>query len=123
MNKITLIGNLTRDPELRTTQNGNVVCGFTLAVNRRSKTKDDEADFFRIAVWGQNGENCHKWLRKGSKAAVEGSVSLRTYKGQDGAEKSYMEVMAGDVEFLSSARQTAEQEPMPVELPKGDLPF
>ena len=94
MNKIILIGNLTRDPELRTTPNGYTVCDFTIAVNRRRSGQQQagqqgDADFFRITAWRQLGENC-------------GPLSARTYQSQDGSTRVSLEVTADDVEFLSS---------------------
>ena len=102
MNKLTIIGNLTADPELRTTQNGKSVCGFTVAVNRRNKVEGQpDADFFRISAWNQLGESCSKYLAKGKKVCVIGSVSVRTYQTQNGETRASMEVMAQDVEFLT----------------------
>ena len=103
MNKIAIIGNLTKDPELRSTQDGIPVCGFTVAVNRQ-KTKanpDPGADFFNVNAWRALGENCAKYLAKGRKVAVTGRVSLRTWEKEDKHGAS-LEVLAEDVEFLSS---------------------
>ena len=107
MNKIILIGNLTRDPELRTTPNGYAVCDFTIAVNRRRSGQQQagqqgDADFFRITAWRQLGENCAKYLSKGRKVFVTGPLSARTYQSQDGSTRVSLEVTADDVEFLSS---------------------
>ena len=106
MNKIILIGNLTRDPELRTTPNGVSVCDFTIAVNRRKfgqQAQDGaDADFFRITVWRQQGENCAKYLAKGRKVFVAGPLSARTYQANDGTTRVSLEVTADEVEFLSS---------------------
>lgn len=99
MNKLTIIGNLTRDPELRTTTSGKSVCDFTVAVNRRGTTK--EADFFRVSAWDKTGENCAKYLKKGRKVCVVGPVSVRTFESQNGTKAS-LEVRADDVEFLSA---------------------
>ena len=99
MNKLTIIGNLTHDPELRATKDGTSVCGFTVAVNKRGKT--NEADFFRVSAWRQLGENCGKYLAKGRKVCVIGSVSVRTYQDSKGETRAQMEVTAEDVEFLS----------------------
>lgn len=105
MNKLTIIGNLTRDPELRTTPNGFSVCSFTVAVNRRrsqqGNTNQPEADFFRVSAWRQLGENCQKYLAKGRKVCVIGSVTVQTYQGNDGQTRASMEVTADDIEFLS----------------------
>ena len=107
MNKLTIIGNLTRDPELRTTTSGVSVCTFTVAVNRRktANNQNPEADFFRVSAWRELGENCAKWLIKGKKVAVVGPVSVSTYTGNDGKTYANMEVNAQDVEFLSPAGQ------------------
>lgn len=102
MNKLTIIGNLTGDPESRTTSGGVNVTTFTVAVNRRNK-KDgqSEADFFRVSAWRQLGENCLKFLAKGRKVAVVGPVSVHTYTGNDGNTRASLEVNADEVEFLS----------------------
>ena len=110
MNRITIIGNLTSDPELRTTPNGKSVCNFSVAVNRRNKVEGQpDADYFRVSAWNQLGENCGKYLTKGKKVAVIGSVSLRTYETQNGKHGANLEVMAQDVEFLSP-RESADQQ-------------
>ena len=110
MNRLTIIGNLTRDPELRTTQSGISVCSFTVAVNRPKKPDQQQADtdYFRVSAWRQLGENCAKWLIKGKKVAVVGPVSVSTYTGNDGKVYANLDVTANDVEFLSPAGQTAE---------------
>lgn len=110
MNKLTIIGNLTRDPELRTTSTGINVCSFTVAVNRRrtSQTGQPEADFFRVSAWRQLGENCQKYLAKGRKVAVVGPVSVSSYEAKDGSGTRFtLEVQADDVEFLSSRSDDA----------------
>ena len=105
MNKVFLIGNLTRDPELRTTQTGVSVCSFTIAVNRRRPSNAEagqpEADFFRVTAWRQLGEICAKYLAKGRKVSVVGSVSASAYTGSDGQARASLEVQADDVEFLT----------------------
>ena len=109
MNKLTIIGNLTRDPELRTTSSGINVCTFTVAVNRRrsANSNQPEADFFRVSAWRQLGENCQRYLAKGRKVAVVGAVSVQTYTGNDGTTRASLEVNADDVEFLSSCNEDA----------------
>lgn len=110
MNKLTIIGNLTRDVELRTTQSGKSVANFTLAVNRRAKPGEKaEADFFRVSVWDKQAETCQKYLAKGRKVCVIGSVSVNTYNANDGSTRATLEVFAQDVEFLDSAKQDAPQ--------------
>ncbi len=106
MNKIILIGNLTRDPELKTTPNGYSVCEFTIAVNdrnaRRAQNGQESAQFFRISAWRQLGENCQRYLAKGRKVFVSGPLTARTYQANDGTTRVSLEVQADDVEFLSS---------------------
>ena len=110
MNRLTIIGNLTHDPELRTTPSGYSVCSFSVAVNRRGRrdgqgNQAETTDFFRVSAWRQLGENCAKYLAKGRKVAVVGSVSVRTYQANDGTTRATMEVNATDVEFLSSRNE------------------
>ena len=112
MNKVFLIGNLTADPVARATQSGKTVAQFTIAVNRRDR---GETDFFRISAWDKLGDNCAKWLIKGKKVAVVGSISATAYIGQDGKARASLEVTAQDVEFLSPAGKTDEK---PVETPQ-----
>ena len=107
MNKITLIGNLTHDPEVRSTPNGVTVCTFTIAVNRRFAQQGGEKapDFFRINAWRQLGENCARYLAKGRKVAVVGELQARTYEGKDGATRMSLDVSADEVEFLTPRSQ------------------
>jgi len=112
MNKLTIIGNLVRDPELRTTQSGVNVCTFTVAVNRRQKGDSQAADFFRVNAWRQLGDNCQKFLTKGRKVAVVGPVSINLYTTQNGETRANMEVTADDVEFLSPRAEQAETAPL-----------
>ena len=105
MNKIFLIGNLTRDPELRSTQNGVPVCTFTVAVNRRGRQGAEagqpEADFFRVTTWRQTAENCNRYLAKGRKVGVTGTLTLQSFTGNDGQQRYSLEVQADEVEFLT----------------------
>lgn len=112
MNKLTIIGNLTADPQMRTTQSGINVCSFTVAVNRRQKGDSHAADFFRVNAWRQLGENCQKFLTKGRKVAVVGPVSINLYTTQNGETRANMEVTADDVEFLSPRAEQAETAPL-----------
>ena len=129
MNKIIIIGNLTGDPAIRTTRDGISVCDFTVAVNGRRK--EDPAQFFRVSVWRQLGENCHKYLAKGRKVCVTGAVSAHTYSGNDGATRVSLDIQASEVEFLSPAsgdsqQQSAPEPQQPVYTPitpDDDLPF
>ena len=104
MNRCFLIGNLTRDPELATTDSGVSVCRFSLAVTRNFSNADGEreADFLNIIVWRGQAENCHKYLKKGSKCAVTGSIQTRSYDAQDGSKRYVTEIVADNVEFLNS---------------------
>ena len=107
MNTITLIGNLTHDPEVRSTPNGVTVCTFTIAVNRRFAQQGGEkaTDYFRINAWRQLGENCARYLAKGRKVAVVGELQARTYEGKDGATRMSLDVSADEVEFLTPRSQ------------------
>ena len=103
MNKVYLIGNLTRDPEIRTTTTGIQVCNFSIAVNRRRRADGvQEPDFFNIVNWRQLAELCSKYLSKGRKVAVSGSIQTRTYEAQDGSKRNAFDIVADEVEFLSS---------------------
>ena len=112
MNKVILIGNLTRDPELTTTTNGVSICRFAVAVTRKYTNSEGEreADFINIVVWRNLAENCHKFLRKGSKAAIVGNLQTRTYDAQDGSKRYVTEVVAEEVEFVG-ARANGEDQP------------
>jgi len=139
MNKIFIIGNLTRDPEMRSTQAGIPVCTFTVAVNRRQKPGAEagqpEADFFRVTTWRQLAENCNRFLAKGRKVGVVGNLTLQNYTGNDGQQRSSLEVQADEVEFLSprgegandpkasAPAQTQESSSGFVRVDDDDLPF
>ena len=105
MNKVYLIGNLTRDPEMRSTSTGIPVCNFSIAVNRRKRADgQQETDFFNIVAWRQLAELCSRYLVKGRKVAIAGSIQTRTYEAQDGSKRSAFDIVADDVEFLSPAQ-------------------
>lgn len=106
MNKMTIIGNLTRAPELRTTPQGVSVCDFTVAVNRK---RGEGTDYFRVTAWRQLGENCQKYLAQGRKVYVSGALSAKTYQTKSGETKVELGITAEDVEFLSGRD---EQKPM-----------
>ena len=104
MNKVYIIGNLTRDPEMRSTRDGIPVCSFTVAVNRRNRSAQagqPEADYFRVTAWRGLAEICSRYLAKGKKAAVTGTVSVSTYTTNAGEHRAQMEITADDVEFLT----------------------
>lgn len=128
LNKVQLIGNLTRDPELRYTPNGNAVCSFSLATNRNWTTdsgeKREEVDFHRIIAWNKLAELCSQFLVKGRKVYVEGRLTTRSWTGQDGSQKSTTEVIISDMILLDRGAgaptvEKAAQEPVePVDNPK-----
>ena len=106
LNRVQLIGNLTRDPELRYTPNGTAVCSFGLATNRSWKTengeKHDEAEFHNIVSWNKLAELCTQFLVKGRKVFVEGRLATRTWTGQDGAQRNRTEIVISDMILLDS---------------------
>ena len=110
MNKVMLIGNLTKDPEINTTSSGVSVCSFSIAVSRRYTNGEGEreTDFFNIVVWRQSAENCHKYLKKGSKVGIVGSIQNRSYQAADGSKRYATDIVADEVEFLSTNREGGE---------------
>ncbi len=98
LNRVILIGRLTRDPELRYTPNGTAVASFTVAINR--KYNREETDFIPIVVWSKQAEHCANYLGKGRLVAVEGRLQVRTYEAKDGQKRWVTEVIADDVRFL-----------------------
>ena len=104
MNKVCLIGRLTKDPELRYTTNGTAIANFTLAVNRpfTNQKGNKEADFIPIVVWNKAAENCAQYLAKGQQTAIEGRLQVRSYEDNDKQKRWITEVIAERVEFLGS---------------------
>ena len=107
LNKVFLIGNLTRDPELRYIPSGTAVAGFDLAINRpyltQSGEKKEETSFIKIVVWARRAEVCAEYLKKGSPVFVEGRMRSRSWEGKDGQKRSTVEVIASNVQFLRSS--------------------
>ena len=103
MNKVILVGNLTRDPELTETPSGVAVCRFAIAVSRDYANSDGtrETDFFNITVWRGRAENCGKYLKKGNKVAIVGSLQNRSYEDKDGIKRNVTDIVASEVEFLT----------------------
>ena len=103
MNKVFLIGNLTRDPELSETNSGVPVCRFGIAVNRRFSAQDGErqTDFFNVTAWRALGETVARYTRKGQKVAVTGSIQMRTVEDNSGQKRTFVDIVADDVEFLT----------------------
>lgn len=129
LNRIILIGRLTRDPELKYTSNGTAVAKFTLAVDRKF-SKEKETDFIDVIVWRGLAENVANYLSKGRLAAAEGRLQIRSYEGQDGQKRKAVEVVADDVRFLDKAPEnTAKAAPgkaasaEPVEEDYEEIPF
>ncbi|MFQ6067369.1 MAG: single-stranded DNA-binding protein [bacterium] len=107
LNRVILIGNLTRDPELRYTPDGTPVASFTIAVNRPFTTREGEreADFIPIVVWRKRAETCSEYLAKGSQVAVDGRLQIRSYEDKDGIKRRVAEVVAWRVEFLQRLKK------------------
>lgn len=135
MNKVYLIGNLTRDPEVSETTGGVPYCRFSIAVNRNFTNADGnrEADFFNIIVWRGQAEPCGRFLKKGSKIALVGSLQNRSYEDKDGVKRTVTDIVASEVEFLTTNRSEDDiQEVKPVKKERlslqpvdsdNDLPF
>lgn len=125
MNKVILVGNLTRDPELSETPNGVAVCRFSIAVSRDYANSDGtrETDFFNITVWRGRAENCGKYLKKGNKVAVVGSLQNRSYEDKDGIKRNVTDVVASEVEFLTpKGSQSGESDDAPMSQVKRERP-
>ena len=130
LNRIVLIGRLTKDPELRTTQSGVAVASFTLAVDRKFKNQagEREADFIPVVVWRQAAEACNTYLAKGKLAAVDGRLQIRSYEAKDGTKRTRAEVIADDVRFLSPKGENAApaqvddgENAAPAQVPEDDM--
>lgn len=115
MNKVILVGNLTRDPELSETSTGVAVCRFSIAVSRDFANADGnrETDFFNITVWRGRAENCGKYLKKGNKVAVVGSLQNRSYEDKDGVKRYVTDIVASEVEFLTPKGAVSEDDTPP----------
>jgi single-strand DNA-binding protein len=131
LNKVQLIGNLTRDPELRYTPQGTAVCTFGLATNRQWTTesgeKKEDAEFHRIVAWNKLAEICSQLLTKGRKAYIEGRLQTRSWQGQDGAQRTTTEIVASDMIILDSRREGAVgaaggEIEIPDEIPPAEVP-
>jgi single-strand DNA-binding protein len=146
MNRVVLVGRLTKDPELKYTSNGVAVANFTLAVNRSytNQAGEREADFINCQVWRKPAENVANFLKKGSLAGVDGKIQTRNFEGQDGKRVFMTEVVAESVQFLEpkgqsgnqSSNQNSNQPPytreekdpfandgQPIDISDSDLPF
>lgn len=128
MNKVVLIGRLTKDPELRYTSSNVPAASFTLAVNRNFQNQNGvrEADFINIVMWRKQAETGKKYLTKGSLISIEGRIQTRNYDGADGKKVYVTEVIADNFEFLESKGQRASQPsidlpPLPEETPTTNV--
>ena len=124
MNKVILIGNLTRDPELTETPSGVAVCRFAIAVSRDYASADGnrETDFFNITVWRGRAETCAKYLKKGNKVAIVGSLQNRSYEDKDGIKRNVTDVIASEVEFLTPKGMQSDMEDAPVMSARRERP-
>ncbi len=109
INRVVLVGRLTRDPEVRTTGGGKSVCDFSIAVNKRMKPTDGspDADFFRVTAWDKTADYVGNYLNKGRLVAVDGRLQSRKYTGNDGVSREVVEVVAESVQGLDRARDDA----------------
>ena len=117
INRVVLVGNLTKDPELRHTPSGTAVCKLRLAVNTRQKDQatgewGDKPNYFDITVWGNQGESCAQYLSKGRPVAVDGRLDWREWESQDGSKRQAVEIIAESVQFLGG-RQDGESSYVP----------
>lgn len=112
MNKVFLIGNLTRDPDLTETPNGVCVCHFSIAVNRSYTNGDGEreTDFFNCTAWRGVAESIARFCQKGNKVAVSGSIQMRNYEDNNGQKRTAVDIIAQDVEFLNSRSRSEDDD-------------
>jgi len=112
VNQVFLMGNLTRDPELRSTQSGTSVCSFAIAINRSWTGSDgqtnEDVDFFDIVAWGKLGELVDQYMNKGRRVMVQGRLSTSSWEAKDGSKRSRVEVVAQDVTFLDGASDSGD---------------
>jgi single-strand DNA-binding protein len=110
INRVIITGNLTRDPELRSTPGGTSVCSLRVAVNTRGKDADgqwvDKPNYFDVTVWGQQGENCAQYLAKGRPVAVDGRLRWREWEDREGGKRQAVDIIADSVQFLGSRDST-----------------
>ena len=125
LNKVMLIGNLGRDPEMRYTPSGKPVTAFSLAVNRSWTTADgerrEETEWFNVVAWGDLAERCNKFLRKGERVYIDGSLQTRSWESADGLKHSRTEVVASELLMLDG--RAREEEGVQGEAPGDEIPF
>lgn len=124
MNRVFLIGRLSRDPDLRHTTSGMAVCQINVAVSRRAtQGRDPETDFINVVVWDKQAENVARYLAKGRQVAVEGRIQTRSYDNNEGKRTYVTEVVANNVEFLGSASDNNRTQNVPEENPFDSMPI
>jgi single-strand DNA-binding protein len=110
INRVVMTGNLTRDPELRSTNSGTAVCGLRIACNTRRKDGSgnwvDKPNYFDVTVWGAQGENCAQYLAKGRPVAIDGRLEWREWEAQDGTKRQAVEIIADTVQFLGGRSES-----------------
>ena len=123
LNRVILIGNLTRDPEIRYTPNGIPVASFTLAVNRPflDRERERKADFIPVVTWRKQAERCSEYLMRGSQVAVDGRIQVRSYEDRDGMRRVVTEVIAWRVEFLQRLKKPPTPEEVPLEEEENEI--
>jgi len=126
MNRVILVGNLTKDPELKFITSGSAVANFRMAINRKWKDaqgqQKEEVCFVGVVVWGKQAEACGEYLKKGSPVMVEGRLQFREWE-KDGDKRSILEVVAERVQFLNSGKREAGQDAAPAPSAADDIPF
>lgn len=120
MNKIFLIGNLTRDPELSEAASGTPICRFSIAVNRRRSSRDNaepQVDYFRVTAFRNLAENVARFVKKGNKVAVVGTIQIQNVEDSSGQRRTYVDVIADDVEFLTPKNSGPNDDYTPAQAP------
>jgi single-strand DNA-binding protein len=124
INRVVLVGNLTRDPELRHTPSGTPVCSLRVAVNTRRKDETgqwtDKPNYFDVTVWGQQGEACAQYLSKGRPIAVDGRLEWREWEAQDGSKRQAVDIVADSVQFLGGRMEGEQAAYVPAGAAAGD---
>ena len=125
MNKIILLGRLTRDPEMRYTQKGNAMVRFTLAVNRKffANKEEQQADFFSIIVWNKLAETCNTYLKKGNQVLIEGKIQVSNYEAKDGTKRNRTDIIAEEIEFVGSKSNGNSSAPAIAKTFGSEVPF
>ena len=123
INRVVLVGRLTRDPELRRTQNGTAVTSFTLAIDNRFKDEngDKTTSFIPCVVWNQQAENCVRFVKKGSLVGIEGRLNQRTYLNKEGNNVQVIEVICDSVQYLDPKKQEESSQEAPKQTAKNNV--